>query len=254
MTIYFTIHSMIHKTKGIVLRSIKYGETSLIITIFTELFGLQSYLVNGVRTPTKKGTAKANLFQPAAILDLVAYRNEFKNLQRLKEFRWAFLYQQVLSDVRKNLVALFMIELLSKCLKQPEANAELFYFVEDALRHLDEANDTVTANFPLFFALHLAVFFGFRISDEFKGNINYLDLEEGQFAEEQPKHPHYLQDREAAAVSHILKIMQPNELQEVALNQEMRRRITHALEEYYALHVPDFGTMKTLPVLREVMS
>jgi DNA repair protein RecO (recombination protein O) len=245
---------MIHKTKGIVLRSVKYGETSLIITIFTELFGLQSYLVNGVRTPTKKGTAKANLFQPAAILDLVAYRNEFKNLQRLKEFRWAFLYQQVLSDVRKNLVALFMIELLSKCLKQPEANAELFYFVEDALRHLDEANDTVTANFPLFFALHLAVFFGFRISDEFKGNINYLDLEEGQFAEEQPKHPHYLQDREAAAVSHILKIMQPNELQEVALSQEMRRRITHALEEYYALHVPDFGTMKTLPVLREVMS
>jgi len=151
-------------------------------------------------------------------------------------------------------VALFIIELLSKCLKQPEANAELFYFVEDALAHLDEANDTVAANFPLFFALHLAVFFGFRISDEFTGNVHYLDLEEGRFVEDQPKHSHYLQDREAAAVSHILKIMQPDELQEVALNQEMRRRITHAVEEYYALHIPDFGTMKTLPVLREVMN
>lgn len=245
---------MIHKTKGIVLKSVKYGETSLVVTIFTELFGLQSYLVNGVRTPSKKGTAKASLFQSAAILHLVAYRNELKNLQRLKEFQWAFLYQNILSDVRKNAVALFMIELLSKCLKQPEANAELFYFVEDALHHLDEANDTVTANFPLFFALHLAVFFGFRISDEFTDNIYYLDLEEGRFVEEQPKHSHYLQDREAAAVSHILKIMQPDELQEVALNQEMRRRITHALEEYYALHIPDFGTMRTLPVLREVMS
>jgi DNA repair protein RecO (recombination protein O) len=245
---------MIHKTKGIVLRSVKYGQTSLVVTIFTELFGLQSYLVNGVRTPTKKGTAKATLFQPPAILDLVAYRNEFKNLQRLKEYRGAYLYQHILSDVRKNAVALFMIELLSKCLKQPEANEELFYFVEDALHHLDEANDTVTANFPLFFALHLAVFFGFRISDEFTDNIYYLDLEEGRFVDEQPKHSHYLQDREAAAVSHILKIMQPNELAEVALNQEMRRRITHALEEYYALHIPEFGTMKTLPVLREVMS
>ena len=60
---------MIHKTKGIVLRAVKYGETSLVVTIFTELFGLQSYLVNGVRTPTKKGTAKANLFQPAAMLE-----------------------------------------------------------------------------------------------------------------------------------------------------------------------------------------
>lgn len=245
---------MVHKTKGIVLRTVKYGETSLVVTIFTEQFGLQSYLVNGVRTPTKKGTAKANLFQPSAILDLIAYHNEFKNLQRLKEFRWNYLYQHILSDIRKNAVTLFMIELLSKCLKQPEANAELFYFIEDALHHLDTANDTVTANFPLFFALHLAVFFGFRISDEFSEINSYLDLEEGSFVEERPRHPHYLQDKEAAAVSHILKIMQPSELEELLLNQETRRRITHALEEYYALHIPDFGTMKTLPVLKEIMS
>lgn len=245
---------MIHKTKGIILRTVKYGETSLVVTIFTEQLGLQSYLVNGVRTPTKKGSAKANLFQPAAILDLIAYHNEFKNLQRLKEFKWSYLYQNILSDIRKNAVALFMIELLTKCLKQPEANAELFYFVEDALHHLDEATDTATANFPLFFALHLAVFFGFRVSDEFSETLTYLDLEGGSFVEERPRHPHYLQDREAAAVSHILKIMQPNELEEVALNQEMRRRITHAVEEYYALHIADFGTMKTLPVLREIMS
>lgn len=245
---------MIHKTKGIVLRSVKYGETSLVVTVFTELFGLQSYLVNGIRTVSKKGGTKAALFQPAAILDLIAYHNEFKNLQRLKEFKWDYLYHHILSDVRKNAVALFMIELLTKCLKQPEANADLFYFTEDSLHHLDEANETVTANFPLFFALHLAVFFGFRISDEYSETKHYLDLEEGTFVEEQPKHPHYLQDREAAAVSHILKTMQPTELQEVALNQELRRRITHAVEEYYKLHIPDFGTMRTLPVLREVMS
>ena len=245
---------MIHKTKGIVLRTVKYGETSLVVTVFTELFGLQSYLVNGVRTIPKKGTAKANLFQPSAILDLIAYHNEFRNLQRLKEFKWGYLYQHILSDVRKNAVALFMIELLTKCLKQPEPNPELFYFAEDSLHHLDQANDTVTANFPLFFALHVAVFFGFRISDKFSESLPYLDLEEGKFVADQPKHLHYLQDREAAAVSHILKIMQPNELQEVILNQDTRRKITHAVEEYYALQIPDFGTMKTLPVLRELMS
>jgi DNA repair protein RecO (recombination protein O) len=245
---------MIHKTKGIVLRIVKFGETSLVVTMLTELSGLQSYLVNGVRQVSKKGGSKAAFFQPAAILDMVAYYNEFKNLQRLKEFKWAHIYQHILSDVRKNAVALFMIELLTKCLKQPEANADLFYFVEDALLHLDDANEAVTANFPLFFALHLAVFFGFRISDEYSENKQYIDLEEGTFTADQPRHNYYLQDREAAAVSHILKIMQPHELEQVALNQETRRRITHALEEYYALHISDFGTMKTLPVLREVMS
>jgi len=245
---------MVHKTKGIVLRSVKYGETSLITTLFTELFGLQSYLINGVRTASKKGTPKANLFQPASILELVAYHNELKNLQRLKEFKWDYLYQHIFSDVRKNAVALFMIELLSKCLKQPESNPDLFYFTEDAFHHLDDANEKVTANFPLFFALHLAVFFGFRISDEYSEIKHYLDLEEGKFSADQPRHPHYLQDREAAAVSEILKIMQPAELEQLIMNQDMRRRITHALEEYYTLHIPDFGSMRTLPVLREVMS
>ena len=138
---------MIHKTKGIVLRSVKYGETSLVLTMFTELFGLQSYIVNGVRTVSKKGSSKSVFFQPAAILDLVVYHNEYKNLQRIKEYKWAHLYQHIFSDVRKNAVAVFMIELLTKCLKQPEASPQLFYFTEDALVHLDEASDTASANF-----------------------------------------------------------------------------------------------------------
>src|SRR4030095_15783391 len=148
----------LHKTKGIVLRSVRYGETSLIVTILTGLFGIQSYLVNGVRASTKKGTGKANLFQPAAILDLIVYHNELRNLQRIKEFRWAHLYQNIFSDIKKNAVSLFMVELLTKCLKQPEANEDLFQFAEDAFLHLDQSSETVTANFPLFFALHVAVF------------------------------------------------------------------------------------------------
>lgn len=246
---------MIHKTKGIVLRTVKYGETSLVVTVFTELFGLQSYLVNGVRTVSSKGTAKAAFFQPSSILDLVAYHNEFKNLQRLKEFKWAVLYRHLLADVKKNAVALFMIELVSKCLKQPEPNADLYAFVEDALLHLDEGSDKVTANFPLFFAIHLAVFFGFRINDPANpDDIHYLDLQEGQFVMNQPTHPNYLQDREAEAVSFVLKSQQSAELEELSLNQETRRRILHAIESFYILHIPDFGTMRSLPVLRELMS
>src|SRR5579859_5441655 len=127
----------LHKTKGIVLRGVKYGETSLVVTLYTELFGIQSYLVNGVRTSYRKGPGKANLFQPAAILDLIVYHNELKNLQRIREFKWGVLYQRIFFDVLKNSVALFMVELLQKCLRQPEPNSELFNFIEDAFLHLD---------------------------------------------------------------------------------------------------------------------
>jgi DNA repair protein RecO (recombination protein O) len=222
--------------------------------MFTELFGLQSYIVNGIRTISKKGSSKAVFFQPSALLDLVAYHHEYKNLQRIKEYKWAHLYQHIFSDVKKNSVALFIVELLTKCLKQPETNAELFYFTEDAMIHLDNAGSTVTANFPLFFALHLAVFFGFRITDQFSEEQHYLDLEEGMFTATQPQHLHYLDDQAAEVSSYILKAQHPNELEDLKLNQEFRRFLLSSYETYYRLHVPDFGSMKTLPVLREMMN
>jgi DNA repair protein RecO (recombination protein O) len=243
----------LHKTKGIVLRTVKYGETSVIVTIFTELFGAQSYLVNGVRTSTKKGSGKANLFQPSAILDMVVYHNDLKNLQRIKEFRWGYLYQHILSDVRKNAVALFMVELLTKCLKQPEANPDLFHFAEDSFLHLDESSNVVVANFPLFFALHLPVFFGFRFTDNYSNEKPFLDLQEGRFVHEQPLHPHFLEDKQALITSQLLKIMQPEELEDIKLNHDFRRNLLFVYETYYALHIQDFGTMKTLPVLKEVL-
>lgn len=244
----------LHSTKGIVLRTVKYGETSLIVAIFTELFGLQSYLINGVRTSSKKGSGRANLFQPAAILDLVVYHNELKQLQRIKEFKWAHLYQAIFSDIRKNAVAVFMVELLTKCLKQPEANPDLFHFTEDSFVHLDESKGQVTANFPLFFALHLAVFFGFRIDDRYSPKNHFLDLQEGSFVPDRPLHPHFLEDRQAAITSQLLKVMQPEELEEIGLHHDFRRNLLQAYETYYALHIQDFGTLRTLPVLREIVS
>ncbi len=150
---------MTHKTKGIVLRATKYGETSLIVLLFTEKFGTQSYMINGVRTSSKKGSGKANLFQPGALLDMIVYHSEQKQLQRIKEFKWGFLYQHIFSDIKKNAVAVFMIELLTKCLKQTEPNEELFHFTEDAFIHLDESSETVTANFPFVLCIATNQFF-----------------------------------------------------------------------------------------------
>lgn len=243
---------MTHKTKGIVLRTVKYGETSLVVTVLTELFGVQTYMVNGVRS-SKNKTSKANYFLPGAILDMVVYHHEQKNMQRIKEFGWSVLYHQVLSDVIKNSIALYMVELLYKCLKQPEQNADLFLFCEDALLKLDEANKKSTANFPLYFALHLPQFFGFRINDNYSESTALLDLQEGSFESAIPRHPHFIDGENAFTTSQILKTMHPDELGEIKLNHEVRRKLLLQYQDYYALHIPEFGQMKTLAVLHEVL-
>lgn len=243
---------MTHKTKGIVLRSIKYGETSLVVTIFTELFGIQTYMVNGVRS-TKKSSAKANHFQPCAILDLVVYHSDNKSMQRIKEFNWAVLYETLLSHVIKNSIASFMTELLQKCLKQPEPNPDLFNFCEESFLELDRANKMVAANFALFFCLHLTHFFGFRMIDNYSSDNTILDLQEGVFTNHQPTHPNFIEGKNAELTANLLKVMQPHELVEFKLNQEIRRELLVRYLEYYALHISDFGQMKTLMVLHEVL-
>lgn len=243
---------MVHHTKGIVLRTIKYGETSVVVNIFTELFGLQSYLVNGVRTSGK--TSKAHFFQPTSILDMEVYHNELKNLQHIKEVKWNYLYQHVLSDVTKHSVALYMIELLQKCLKQPENNIDLFNFTEDALMQLDAAGAGVTANIPLYFSLQLAHFFGFMLQDGYSEMNSILDLQEGTFISHTPSHPHYLDGENGFYISQLLRAIHPDDLTEIKLNKVVRRNILQAFQAYYALHIQDFGVMKTLPILHEVLS
>src|SRR5580692_11529524 len=227
----------LHKTKGIVLKTVKYGETSLIATLYTELFGIQSYLVNGVRTSSKRGPGKAVYFQPAAILDLLVYHNELKNLQRIREFSWAVLYSAIFSDIFTNAVALYMVELLQKTIKQPEPNPELFYFIEDSFLHLDAAEGRVLANFPLFFILHLAGFFGFRIQDVYSEKKAILDLREGQFVDEPPPHGQALEGALSYHTAQLLRVQRPEELQELALNQETRRTLLQAYQAFYALQV-----------------
>ena len=244
---------MVHTTKGIVLRTVFYGETSVIALVYTELFGLQSYLINGVRS-AKKSAINSNFFQPSSILEMEVYHNELKNLQRIKEVKWHYLYEQVFFSITKNAVALFMTELLQKVIRQPEHNPDLYNFIEDAYMQLDKADIKITAYYPLFFALHLPSFFGFAIRDEYNTQKKILDLREGEFVKDLPVHPYYLDESVSAIVSEFLKVMHPNELQRTNFPLSKRRELLEFILQFYALQLQDFGAMKSLPVLQEVLA
>ena len=228
----------------------KYGETSVIVKIFTELFGIQSYIVNGVRTKSK--TSKAHYFQPACILELEVYHSDLKNLQRIKEMRWSYLYQKVLNDVVKNAVALFIVELLYKCLKEPEENTHLFKFSENTLVVLDETGYDVAGNLPLHFSVHLPKFFGFRLQDNYSAKNNVFDPVEGRFTANVEEEIIGRKDI-AFYISQLIKITEPGDLNKITLSVHQRRNIFAQMMLFYQYHFADFGTMNTLSVMQEIL-
>lgn len=244
---------MLHKTRGVVLRSVKYGETSLVATIFTERFGIQSYMVKGVRKVANNSGLRANQFQPANILELVVTHHDRQGLHHIRECQWARLYQTLDRDIRKQTVVFFMMEMLQKCLKQPGPMEDLYQFTEDALTALDESGPMVTANFPVFFALHLTHFFGFRMEDTQGVDPFYLDLQEGYFVAVPPDHQHWVDHAISRDLSQFLKASHPSDLQEIVLGRERRRQLLDVCLQYYRLHLSDFGQLRSLPVLQELL-
>lgn len=215
------------------------------------MFGIQSYMVNGVRTSGK--SAKAHFFQPSSLLEMQVYHNELKNLQRIKEVKWSSLYKNVLSDVIKNSIALFMVELLQKTLKQPETNENLFHFCEDAFLHLDVAEKEITANFAVYFSIRIAQISGFSLQNNYSEKRNIFNIQEGDFVEENLADTEFITPQLSRDFSEMLKAIHPNDLSEIKMNGKTRSSMLKIMESFYAWHIPEFGKMKTLNVLSAIL-
>jgi DNA repair protein RecO (recombination protein O) len=241
---------VLHSTKGIVLRNVKYGETSLIVTIYTELFGVQSYLVNGVRTE-RKSASKANVYQPTTLLDLVVYHHPNKNLQRIKEVRIQHYYQQVYHSFIKNTIAIYVAELISKTISEPETNAELFDFFLATFLKIDVEKENTLANLPIEFTLHLASHLGFGIQNKFDDSTSFLDLQNGLFCNSSDlKSLYFIEKEMAQTISQISH----NEKVSHLLNQQKRTELLGYALQYLKLHIPHLGELRSVHVLHQIMN
>ena len=165
---------MTYKTKGIVLNFIKFKESSIICKIYTESFGLQSYIVNGVRSSNK---TKMSLFQPLTILDLVVYNKSSVNIQRLKEMKIDVIYMTNHTDIKKISVCIFLSELLSKILSNEPNQNQKFNFLYNSFLIYDGLEKNIK-NFHIQFLLKLTKFFGLQISDSSQITKAYLNKKE----------------------------------------------------------------------------
>jgi len=242
-------------TQGIVLRVVKYGDTSIITSIYTLHFGIQSYMVKGVRVTNKKGGGKANLFQPGNILDLQVTHSESNKMEYIHESNLGYLYQNMYAHVPKYSVSLFIVELLGKTLKAPEPNEDLFYFLKALFVFIDECESRELANIPLYFALHVSHYFGLMPEASLHQTEEpiYFDLQNGLFENHTPLHAHYISGELAEATRLLLCVSKLPDLSSIKINLLQRRELMQAYEKFYQIHFPDFGVLKTLPVLKEVL-
>jgi len=240
---------MLYKTRGIVLRTINHRETSVICQIFTESFGLQSYIINGV----KKNKAKIhiNILQPLHLLDLVVYYKNSGGIQRVSEARQLPVFQSIPYEDKKRSLAIFIAEVLQKCLKQQSADEPLFEYIYYAVSWLDSTAE-VSPNFHLYFLLRLSKFMGFYPALPEK-DLPYFDLKDGTFCNHPPYHQFFLANNETRQWISLLE-SSFKDLHSLQISLQDRRILLNHILDYYALHIENFGNIKSHYILEEVFN
>ena len=241
---------MIAKTKGIILRSVKYSETSLILDIFTKELGLKTYIISGVRK--KNARTSAGTLQLMSIVDLVIYDKDSNKINRIKEAKPAYIYKQLPFDIKKSSVALFIIEIMGKSIKEKEPNPEFFEFIENSLIFLDQTIKNIS-NFHLVFLLKASKFLGFYPKDNYSKSNIYFDKREGHFTEIKPEHEDFL-DEQKSIILHKIINTDLEHCDELILTREDRNALLENMILYYKIHLTDFGKIKTLEVFKSVFA
>ncbi len=237
-------------TEGIVLHFIKYGESSVIATVFTRDFGRQAYIVNAARS--RKSKNKVSLLQPLFLVDIEAYQKNNRDIQRIKEIKSNQVYQNIPFDITKSTQAIFLAEILYKTIHEQESYAELFDFIKHALLYFDLLEDG-WSNFHLYFLFRLTEYLGFMPKLTREGFQYWFDMRKGAVVPFEPSHPHFASKE---ATEHLIKLslLKINELAQLKISRTMRDYLLMVLLDYYQLHFDNLGEIKSLKVLKEVFS
>jgi DNA repair protein RecO (recombination protein O) len=241
---------MLHKIRGIVLKTTLYSESSVVVQVFTDKFGIQSYLINGVKKP--KAKIPMNVLQPLHLLDMVVYHKTNTQIQRVAEARPSPVFRSIPYHVIKNTIVQFLNEVLYKSIRQQNADENLFYFIFNAISWFDET-DEPSVNFHLAFLLKLSRFLGFAPHSQTRNDQKYFDLQEGDFTSVMPIHPYFMDKVDADWF--LLLFNTPFEkIFEIKLDNTTRRFLLDKILVYYTLHTASFGQIKSHQVLEDVLS
>lgn len=241
---------MQEKTRCIVLRTVKYGDRSLIIDLLTREYGRVSVIW---RVPKLgKGGVRRQYFQSLSILEVNYDRRSATSLPQLKEARIAEPYVTLHYDNVKLCVSFFIAEFLCLATRSEQYNPYLYDFVENSLVWYD-ASSVASANFHLMFMIRVSKFLGFYPNVDDYADGDFFDLRAGLFTHYPPTHKDFLGSEEARNIRNLMRMSASN-MHLFRFSRVQRNNVIEVLLRFYTLHIPDFHALKSWDVLREVFS
>lgn len=234
-------------SRAFVIRSIKNGETSLIVSCYLEDIGYKTFIVKGVYGSKKSKFSKAHFF-PLNIINLNYSYTEGKNLGFIKEVKTEKLYNSLHLDIQKSSVIIFLSEILNSIFKEETlVNKDLFNFLLNTLSWYDQVKSC--NNFHIKFLIELSRFIGFypNINNE---NDSFFNLESGSTSATQSMGTN-ISGNDLTLFKEFLGT-EFEDLNSMNTKNQSRTQILNYIIDYYSLHLQMFKTPKSINVFAEI--
>lgn len=244
---------MVKQTEGLVLRRIKYGESSQIVQIFTKDFGLQSCMIRGVGK-SRAGNRNSILLSPGSLVDILIYHNDKNNIKHLREVNPAYIYQNIQENIIKNSIAVFVVEVLQNLLIADNIQSDLFEFSQSFLQVLDNSSNSILGNFPIYFLIRAGQMSGYHIAGEYCTETPFLNLYEGAFTAHENAQTNEINQALINQMSQLNKAQKMEDIIQIKLNNKDRKALLAQFARFFEIHVPSFRPLKSPEIFAGIFS
>ena len=237
-----------HQSRAIVLRQIKYSETSLILKVYTEKEGLLSFIAKGVRG--KKGKLRSAQFQALNLIDL-SYREARKSqLRQINDLKVIEPFTDLPFNPIKRTIAMFMAELIQNAIKEQEPNAKLFDFLYNSIHWIDLSKESYS-HFHLLFMMKFTKYLGFYPMLDGHKDARYFDLQQGVFSRGEPTHSYFIDSERLSAWKQLINVKLET-INSLLLSNTLKRKLLQTMMLYYKLHLIHFKELNSHHILQSV--
>jgi DNA repair protein RecO (recombination protein O) len=241
---------MIVVSEGIVLRTIKYSDSSVISKIYTREKGMLSFLIQGVYS--KKAAIKPSMLQLLQPLELHFYFHQNKSLFKIKELRPSVILNNLHYDLNRSSIAVFMSELINKSIQEEETHPALYDFLMKSILMLDSLTSSL-ANFPLLFLLEYSKLLGFYPNNNYSNETPYFELHQGMFTHMSDDDNYFILPPASEYLGKMLEISF-EQFDTLSIPKQTRQLLLKKLIAYYQIHLHSFRNLNSIQVLEDMYS
>lgn len=236
---------MFVSSKAFVLHKTKYADSGVVVKFYTEKYGTQTFIVKNAFS--NKNRHLLPLLSPLSMVELQFDDRKLNQLMYLKELTCYRQYQHIPYNIVKSSLLMFYGELLYRLLYEYGEDSQLYAFVEERMRQLDEM-EQVRPDTHIDFMLQLSRILGFAPVSNFDNDHQIFSIPQSSFV-----HNWVDEEQNFSPMASKVLFNMINDAMPQPAPKAIRNELLQGMLRYFKHHNEHIGKIESVSILADIL-